>query len=425
MFMILGLVALLSGPVGAATLDPRGVQVLDVTGAPRTSFTDSESIAFSQSVFNAESSANRILFTFRILNPSGAEVFTHTGNAAPGTPGQAVSRVSGVAIRRFWTGPGSYVLVAEASLDGNPLEQRAGFGVFSPVVTLLYPSDGARELQPPLALRWASSGSSRYRILVDDDPSFYNTIFTGLTAGPENFFDYPDNPSNPLERLSGGQAYYWKVEGLDANQNKIAESSVFSFTLRSQASTLARDLAITALEVVPEGIRAGGAVPFRILVKNLGGTTEPNVRVTLTLSGLEPPDSPKTLSSLSPGDEREVVISAVYPPNQANAMAFATVVLQDDNPINNFKQLGVARVEVPALAPAATGQLLLDARERRLRPEEAWNMIRGRLEDKLAGLLKGYKLAAVESPDMTPEELSEWLEDLEKGRAKVVRAEVK
>ncbi len=421
----LALALALGAPARGAVLDPRGVQVLDVNGAIRQTFSDSESIAMAQSVFNGAASSGTVQFSFQILNPRGAVVFTHTGNAAPGSAGVASTRVSGLAIRRFWTGPGTYTLAAAATLNGFTVQQQATFGVFSPNISLLYPSDGAREIQPPLSLRWASSGSSSYLVLVANDPAFFKTVFTGPTGGPRNFLDYPENPSDPLQRLSGGQVYYWKVQGLDASGNKIAESSVFSFSLRSQAASASRDLAVVDLELEKEEATPSGQVAFRVKVANLGGTTEPNVKLTLTLSGLEAPDSPKVIPMLAPGETKEYVMHALFPPNQANSVAFATVVLQDDNPLNNFKQLGLAKVEVPALSPPATGQLLLDAGDRRLRPEEAWNMVQTRVPPEASDKLKGYRLVAIESEGLDPRELGELLDALSRGRARVTRAEVK
>ena len=206
--MICGMAA----PASAGLLSGQGVAVLDTTLNSRPSFSNTERVVFQQRVFNGAASAGRIVFKFVVVSPAGGQVFEHVGNAVPGSVGSAASAVSGIPIAQFDRGPGVYTLKASALLDGQTLEQTATFTVSSPKILLLYPPNGAQGVADvPLSFRWSASGASRYRVTVGDNPSFYNSVFSQETIGGEDFLTYPDNPSDPRQRLGQGQPYYWKV----------------------------------------------------------------------------------------------------------------------------------------------------------------------------------------------------------------------
>ena len=89
---IMLLAASLSSPVRAANvLSAVGKEVLDSGGNSRATFSDTETITFRFQVNNTED-AGPISFTFRVFNPSGSEVLTHTGNTAPALRGRARPR---------------------------------------------------------------------------------------------------------------------------------------------------------------------------------------------------------------------------------------------------------------------------------------------------------------------------------------------
>ena len=309
---------LLAAPASAGLLSVQGVAVLDGAGAPRAIFSNNERIVFQQRVHNGAASANRIVFRFTVLSPTGSQVFEHAGNAVPGSVGTAASQVSGVPISGFYSGPGVYTLKAQASLDGSAVEQTASFTLSSPNILLVYPPNGSRDLSDsPLTFRWASSGATRYRVLVGDNPSFYNSLFSQETGSGETFLSYPQNPSDSRQRLSLGQIYYWKVEGLDANGNAMAASEVpFSFSVLSAAMT--KDLAVVLLEITPVGGGAG-VIPFRVSVKNQGSTTESNVQLRFGIGGVPAPGTPVIIPVLNPGDSKDM-IPASLPPGQGESL---------------------------------------------------------------------------------------------------------
>lgn len=393
----------------AGLLTAQGVEVLDSVGAQRTTFSSNERITMSQRVSNAVASSQHIRFTFLILNPSGSQAFRHTGNAVPGSVGSSASRVSGVPISGFYSGPGTYTLKARAVLDGQTIEQEKTFAISSPNILLIYPPNGARGLTDrPLTLRWSSSGAARYRVTVGESPSFYNSVFSQTTAGGESFLTYPDNPSDQRQRLSSGQVYYWKVEGLDASGNVVAQSPVpFNFSVESAALT--RDLAVTLLEV--SGRPSKDSLSFRMKVENQGGTSETGVSFKFSLGGLPAPGTPVALPLLKPGDAREYSFTAVLPPDQGQSLAIACVEFFDDNVPNNCKTVQISRSaledqdgEIPGGSPPLT-------------KEQIWEAIKELLRAR--GIdLDEYRIIGI-SEDLSREELEALLAALRAGQVQI------
>ena len=400
-----------SSTVSYAALSPQAAAVLDMSNASRNSFTNTERIVMQQRVSNDAASSNRIVFRFKITNPSGATVFEHYGNAAPGSVGNSQTQVAGVSISEFYAGPGIYRLLAEASLDGQTVQQQASFTVSSPNVTLTYPPNGARDLtDSPVTFRWVGSGASKYRVTVDDDPSFYNAVFIQETSGPDESFTYPQNPSDQRQRLAGGQIYYWKVEGLDFNGNKVSESGVpFNFSIQSQAASLTRDLAVTELSIIPPATASTkGNIPFRVTVKNQGGTNEADIQLRFTLGGLPASDSPKPVS-LGSGESREFTLTTALPPDLDQGLAIACLEIFDDNVPNNCKTLQI-RTGTQAAPPSSTAQSYS--------PDEMWDILRKALSSgDIEQALQGYQL--VEVSGLPPQDLNQLLLDISQGRAKV------
>lgn len=401
-----------SVPIFAAHLAPNGVAVMDMAFASRNSFTNTEKLVIQQKWSNTTSSANRISFRFKILGPSGAKVFEHFGNAAPGSVGGCQSQLAGVPISQFYTGPGIYTLVVEAVLDGEISQQQATFTVSSPVITLMYPPNGSRDLaDAPVIFRWAGSGASSYRITVDDDPSFYNALFTQTTLGADTSFTYPDNPPDQRQKLAGGQVYYWKVEGLDTNGNKVSESGVpFDFSVKSQATALTRDLAVLELSIVPPyTAQSQGSIPFKAAVKNQGGTSESNVELKFTLGGLQPPDSPKSVT-LAPGETKDYTFAAALPSDQTQGLAIACLSFFDDNTPNNCKTIQVQSSGPPTSGtPAAAKSYSMD---------EAWEVLKKALgSGDIEQALQGYKLTDISGQPAS--EVNQMLQNVSQGTAKV------
>lgn len=408
-----------------AALEGKGAFAVDTAGSARTNFNSTESIGFLQKVNNTAASSNLIAFTYSVTDPNGKQVFSHSGNAAPGSiTGESASQITGLLVSSVYTVPGNYTLTATASLDGQTITQSATFNISSPILTLLYPPNGATDLvASPLVLTWSGSGASRYRVYVDDDISFYNTLFIGLTNGSEASFSYPDNPTDSRAKLAAGQLYYWKVEGLDANSNKVSEAGApFTFTLL-KASSKSRDIAVTNIEVLPEyPVDEIGAYAFAVTIKNQGNQTESNIPVNLYVNGSPAKNLGNPNTSIAPSETQRIMKQAGIPTNLTMAIALATVDFFDDNVTNNRMTININVRE-------------LIARESAARPKvrapfysfvQVWQVAREALFNPfIFRALQGYQPASWQAQGLSQDQANELMEDLKTGRAKIVRAWVK
>lgn len=402
--LLLGLSCLCAS---AGLLTGQGASVLDQTGAPRATFSTNEKIGFSQVVNNGVASPNRIFFQFSVTAPNGNIVFRHAGNSVGGTVGNAASQVAGLAVSGFAQGPGLYTLRATASLDGVPLEQTKTFTISSPNLLLIYPPHGSQNLTDnPLTFQWYSSGAVTYRVTVGDSPSLYNALFVQSSAPGANSLTYPQNPSDPRLRLSTGQTYWWKVEGLDSNGNVVATSQTpFSFSVA--ATALARDLAVTTLDVSGP-MDPSGNIPFRIVVTNQGSTTESNTPLRVTLGGLSAPGTPITVPQMSPSDALTFDVSAPIPTGMNEGLAIACLNIFDDTVNNNCKTIQVTRP-----AAVSTGAFSGDCAS--VGGEQIWQAIRQILKDQ--GIdLDAYTFTGMDGT-LTCAELSALLDQLRQGQA--------
>jgi len=387
-------------------LTGQGATVLDATNAQRATFSTNEKIGFMQIINNGVASVNRISFQFAVLAPNGNIVFRHVGNSVGGTVGNAASQVAGLAVSGFAQGPGLYTLKASASLDGVTLEQTQTFTVSSPNLLLIYPPNGSQNLTDnPLTFQWYSSGAVTYRVTVGDSASLYNALFVQTTAGGSSL-TYPQNPSDPRQRLSTGQTYWWKVEGLDINGNIVATSMVpFNFSV--SATSLTRDMAVTALDVAGPPDSSGG-IPFRIVVKNQGNTTETNTPLRVTLGGLTAPETPIAVPQMSPSDALTFNVSASIPADMNEGLAIACLTIFDDTVGNNCKTVLVTRP--PAVSSATFAQ---DCGS--VSGDQIWQAIRQVLRDQ--GIdLDDYSFTGMDG-SLTCAELAALLDQLRQGQA--------
>lgn len=400
--------ALLLGASGARAglLTAQGAAVVDLTNAQRSMFSTNESIGFQQIINNGVPSANRISFQFAVTAPNGNIVFRHSGNSVRGTVGNAASQIAGIAISGFYQGPGIYTLTATASLDGASVVQTQTFTISSPNILLIYPPNGSQNLTDnPLTFQWYSSGAVTYRVTVGDNASLYNALFVQTSAGATSL-SYPQNPSDTRQRLSTGQTYWWKVEGLDLNGNVVAQSqNPFSFSVANTALT--RDLAVSELEVSgpPD---SSGAIPFRVTVANQGNTTESNIPMRVTMGGLTAPGSPFAVPQLSPGDIHAFSVSAPIPSDMQQSLAIACLTIFDDTVSNNCKTLLVTR-------PAAASSTTFTQDSTPLSGEQIWEAIRQILKEQGTNL-DGYRFSDMEG-SLTRDELAALLEQLRQGQA--------
>lgn len=265
-------------------LELRSVKTLDPLRSSRDKFSSSERITFKAETYS-DSDAGKINFTFNVYDSVNKKVFSHVGNSIPGTTGNGGSEIASVPISQFYTSPGNYRLEVTATPGaGAAVTGSQAFSIYSPIITLLYPGNGAKDLiDQPLTFRWVASGASKYRIYIGDNQAFYNAMLIQETF--DTFFSYPQNPTDTRQKLVSGQVYYWKVEGIDAAGNKVASSQVpFSFSVKSEGGSNTSDVAITAIALGGDiGI---GQVPIDVTVKNQGGRIESNITLTLYVSGM-------------------------------------------------------------------------------------------------------------------------------------------
>lgn len=400
-----------AGRASAALLSAQGSAVIDSNGAPRATFSSNETIGFSQTVFNGVASSNRTYFQFEVVAPNGNTTFRHTGNSTPGSIGNASARISGVAISGMYQGPGTYTMRGTASLDGTSLQQTQTFTISSPNILLIYPPNGSTGLTDnPLTFQWFSSGAATYRISVGDNPSLYNPILVQNTGAGASSFTYPQNPADDRQQLAAGQLYYWKIEGLDANGNVVAQSQVpYSFGVQTVANT--RDLAVTVLDVAgaPD---AAGAIPFTVTVTNQGTTTETAVPLKFTIGGLPAPGTPIELPSMMPGDAKTYTLTGTIPSDQAQGLAIACLTIFDDTVANNCKTLTVARpTSASGSDTGSPGGVPLTA-------EQIWEAIKQLLKERGIDLAE-YDLVSLEG-SLTRDELAALLDQLRQGQAQAV-----
>ena len=411
----LAAVILAQVPARAQNLTGLGASVHDVSGVERATFSSAESVTLRQRVSIAATSANPVTFTFKIINPAGAAVFAHTGNSAPGTSGGAQSQLAGISIPSFYTAPGLYTFKATAVLDAETVTQQATFMISSPNITLIYPPYGARGLSDkPLTFRWSASGASRYRVTVADNAGLYNPAHEAVNAG-ESSYSYPDNPAQPREQLVPDQVYFWKVEGLDAANNRISESNVYNFSLKSQASTQSRNVTVVSLDLSSPVLDFEKPLNFKAVLFNSGSATESNISLKLSLGGIPAQDSPKQIITIAPGEKKEVPFTAFMPSGQEEGLAVACADLFDDNMPDNCKTRLISKsAGLPALPK--TGK--------KLSYEEMFQEIIKRLGPEAAKALEGYTFENLTCANCSQDELSSIISALISGDAQLVNAAV-
>lgn len=414
-FRILAVSLLLPASASAQNLTGTGASVLDSAGTQRGTFTSGETITLRQGVNVLATDSSSVEFKFEILNPAGAVVFTHTGNAAPGTAGGAQSQLAGISVNSFYSSPGDYTFRGTATQTPyTPVVQTAGFLISSPNITLIYPPYGARGLSDdPLTFRWTASGASKYRVTVADNAGLYNELHSAVNSG-ENSYTYPQNPTQPREQLVPDQVYYWKVEGLDGSNNKISESNVYNFSLKGQASAQTRNVAITRLDL-SSPMDYTKPLSFRVTLSNTGSATESNISVKFSLGGLASQDSPKQVASIGPSEQTDLTFTAFMPPGQDQALAVACADLFDDNMPDNCKTRLLAP-DAGTAAPAGPG--------RKLSYDEMFQAILQRLGPDAAKALEGYTFESLSCPNCTQDELTQIIAALISGDAQLVSASV-
>ncbi|HAF95476.1 MAG TPA: hypothetical protein DER10_06530 [Elusimicrobia bacterium] len=402
-------------PARAANLTGQGISTNDNLGAERTTFSNTETITLRQKVNNTVSISSSIVFVFSIISPAGAEGFRHEGNSAPGTAGGAQTQLSGISISSFYTVPGSYIFRGKATLGTETVTQEARFTISSPNINLIYPPYGARGLSDnPLMFRWIASGASRYRITVSDSAGLYNPVHTAVNSG-ESLYSYPENPSQPREQLVADQVYYWKVEGLDSSNNKIAESNIYNFSLKAQASSQSRNIMVSALELSSPALDFTKPLNFKVTVFNTGSSAESNIGVRLSLGGLSAQDSPKQIMFISPGEKKEVLFTAFMPSDQQESLAVACVDVFDDNIPDNCKTM---------LFSKNTGVPPPLKEKKKLTYDEMFAAITKRLGPDAAKSLEGYTFESLNCANCSADELAAIISALISGDAQLVNASV-
>lgn len=322
-------------------LEIRSVSVTDQSGSSRSNYSHTEKINLNATVFN-DIITDRISFKFEIKDPAGAVRFTHAGNSIPGTIGTGGSSVKYVPIINFFSTSGNYKITVTA----NSVSKETSFSVYAPNITPTYPSNYARDLtDKPLIFKWVASGATKYKIYVDNDAAFFNTLLTDETALLQ--YSYPDNPTDTRQKLSGGTVYYWKVEGLDSEGNIVAKMAAPSnFTIKSTAITVtAKDLAI--LDIMPAPYQP----KVTVSIKNQGGKTENAIPLSLYLNGMLV--ATQNIDTISVGETKTLSFLTNI---SGLVIAMASLTFDDDYIKNNSltKQISVYTSVAVSTAPAVT-----------------------------------------------------------------------
>lgn len=411
------LTACLARGAYAANLTGHTASVTDVAGGARTTFSNSENIALRQQVTNSVQGVGMINFTFRIKNAGGAVVFTHTGNAAPSTPGLSQTQVSGIPISSFYSIPGSYTFEGSAVLDGETSNATpVVFTISSPNLTLIYPPSGARGLSDtPLVFRWTGSGGSQYRITVSENAGLYNPVHQSINSG-ETSFSYPQTSSKPREQLVPQQIYYWKVEGLDAVGNTLSVSNVYNFSLGNQAASQSRNIIVTDVSLTAPLLDKTKPLNFKASVYNAGNNAETNVGIKMSLGGISAQDSPKQIQLLSGGERMQVPFTAYLPADQESSLAVVCVDVFDDNLTDNCKTRLIAQ-DAGALPPSA-------GPSKKMSYDELWEELKKRLGPDALKALDGYTFESIECGGCSGSELDALLSALVSGDATLAGASI-
>lgn len=305
----------------------------DSGGAARTFFSSSEKINLRiESYCSAAYSPDRIYYKFYIKNPSGAQVFYHDSNSTEGNIGSGAASLRNIPMS-FYSGPGLYRFRAELVVAGAivAFDESKSFTVYSPVITLTYPYDGVTDLlDKPVTFRWVASGATKYRVSVGEERSFYNPLWTLDT--PASYAQYPLNPPEDRQRLSGGTQYYWKVEGLSSDGSRVASSDIYAFTLKKEALSVSyRNLAVTGLEYDPMS-----APPDKVILKaeisNMGNQSESAVKLNLFVGGIL--SGFTQINSLMPSQKTSAVFE-IGPVRQENIIVTAMIEAADENAKDN------------------------------------------------------------------------------------------
>ncbi|OIO05189.1 MAG: hypothetical protein AUJ51_00380 [Elusimicrobia bacterium CG1_02_56_21] len=300
-------------------------------------------------------------------------------------------------------------------MDGTPDIKSASFLISSPNITLIYPPNGMRDLSDiPLTFRWSASGASRYRITVGDNAGLYNPLHAAINSGGSSY-SYPANPSQPREQLVPSQVYYWRVEGLDASNNSISQSDVYSFSLKEQSSAQTRNVAITRLDLSSPASDFNQPINFKAVLYNSGSATESNISVKLSLGGISAQDSPKQIITIGPGETKELPFTAFMPSGQEQGLAVACADLFDDNMADNCKTKLIAK-DTGTAGPAGTGK--------KLTYDEMFQAILRRLGPDAARALEGYTFASLTCANCSQDELAAIIQALISGDAQLVDASV-
>jgi len=335
LFLIFNFVLLIPANAVAGSVTITKTELTDSIGTVRSMFSSSEKISMRIESFCASAvSPSRIYYRFYIKNPSGNTVFTHTGNSTEGNAGSGAAALRNIPMS-FYSGPGLYRFKAELAVDGSVAasDESKSFTVYSPNITLTYPPNGVESLlDKPVTFRWVASGASKYKVFVGEEKSFYNPLWTGET--PALYIQYPLNPPEDRQKLSGGVEYYWKVVGLSSDGSEVAASpEIYSFTLKKESVVSSyRNLAVTGLEYDPLS-RPPDNVKIKVEISNQGNQSEINIKVNLYIDSAV--QGSRQLPSLIPGGKKIVEFEAGGIVKEA-LIVTAMIEVADENAKDNI-----------------------------------------------------------------------------------------
>jgi len=359
--VFLGLCILFVPVLWAANVTITEVATIDSLGRKRAVFSSSEKIELSIKCNNDVDVGNTISFEFIVYDPVNREVFHHTGNAIIGAPGEGGSFLRSLPMV-FYTTPGRYTFRAKIGATGGSDSKDTYFTISSPYIKIIRPFNNSTVIEPAPTFEWVSSGAAKYMVLVDLDQSFQNPVWQGITT--TSSIQYPLNSASVRARLLNNKKYWWKVEGLDADGNRIGVcSEPFCFTVASQSS---RDVEVNDIFISqpiwilsPEGqlfkMIQGDWIEEKsreeilkifqefksvitVRIKNLGTQNESDIPLKLFIEGREV--GKEVIPFLSVGTSKEIpfeiLSSQIVAADFKKVMVSAMIEVEDQNKQNNL-----------------------------------------------------------------------------------------
>src|SRR3989339_889258 len=342
---------LLASHLYAVDITISAVSVSDSLGISRPQYSSTEPLNLNIKCTSTKD-VLKINFTFTVKDPAGKQVLNHTGNSILGKVGPGGSSLKNLPMT-FYTIPGTYTFTGTVTTNESATDSKSvTFTVTSPYVTLFYPPNNIKDLNDsPLTFRWVASGASTYNVYVDTSTGFSDPIW--LASSTLNSIQYPDNPSNPRQKLNADTVYWWKVTGLDGSGKVVASTKTpFNFTVKvASQPVLIKDIAATNIGLIDwtgsftDKLYAFVKQDLKIAVRveNKGNTAQSSIAVRLFIDSKQSGEV-KTVDFLEIGAAKNVEFTFKFEPLREGIFmptVSGLVDFKDDNDRNNMITKGL------------------------------------------------------------------------------------